>query len=137
MHIISYKTSPNTKFWLSGAQDYGAYLEADAVAAAASCREMDWALQEVLRLAEQCDHYKSDERYDIVVCASEEREVCFTLSSHRTFCARLLCREGMCMCGVSTVSTRTISQKLLSTPLNPCHPLSYGVVCMIQFSSFC
>lgn len=32
------------------------------MAAAASCREMEWALQEVLRLAEQCDHYKSNER---------------------------------------------------------------------------
>ncbi|CAM9469136.1 unnamed protein product [Ectocarpus sp. 13 AM-2016] len=43
-------------------QDYGAYLEADAVAAAASCREMEWALDEVLRLAEQCEDYKSKER---------------------------------------------------------------------------
>lgn len=44
-------------------QDYGAYLEADAIAAAASCREMEWALQEVFRLAEQCSDYKSNERY--------------------------------------------------------------------------
>eukprot|EP00903_Cladosiphon_okamuranus_P019892 g18284.t1 len=43
-------------------QDYGAYLEADAIAAAASCREMEWALQEVLHLAEQCGDYKSNER---------------------------------------------------------------------------
>ncbi|CAM9702470.1 unnamed protein product, partial [Ectocarpus fasciculatus] len=43
-------------------QDYGAYLEADALAAAASCREMEWALDEVLHLAEQCEDYKSKER---------------------------------------------------------------------------
>jgi len=45
-----------------GSQDYGAYLEADALAAAASCREMEWALQEVFRLAEQCSDYNSQER---------------------------------------------------------------------------
>lgn len=45
------------------AQDYGAYLDADALAAAASCREMEWALEEVLRLAQQCGDYKSKERY--------------------------------------------------------------------------
>lgn len=44
-------------------QDYGAYLEVDAVAAAASCREMEWALHEVLHLAEQCGEYRSRERY--------------------------------------------------------------------------
>ncbi|CAM9352115.1 unnamed protein product [Scytosiphon promiscuus] len=43
-------------------QDYGAYLEADALAAAASCREMEWALQEVLDLAQQCGDYKLKER---------------------------------------------------------------------------
>lgn len=46
----------------SGVQDYGAYLEADALAAAASCREMEWALQEVLDLAQHCGDYKSKER---------------------------------------------------------------------------
>lgn len=50
-------------------QDYGAYLEADAIAAAASCREMEWALQEVLQLAEQCSDYKSNERYHTYVPA--------------------------------------------------------------------
>ena len=43
-------------------QDYGAYLEADAVAAAASCREMEWALHEILGLATQCADYKANER---------------------------------------------------------------------------
>lgn len=46
-------------------QDYGAYLEADAIAAAASCREMEWALQEAFRLAEQCSDYKLNERYSL------------------------------------------------------------------------
>lgn len=50
-------------FFLGFAQDYGAYLEADAVAAAASCREMEWALREALDLAEQCGNYRTRERY--------------------------------------------------------------------------
>lgn len=43
-------------------QKYGAYLEADAVAAAASCREMELALHQVLHLAEHCGDYKANER---------------------------------------------------------------------------
>ena len=49
-------------FPIRAPQDYGAYLEADAVAAAASCREMEWALQEILCLAAQCADYKANER---------------------------------------------------------------------------
>lgn len=67
-HLPSFRAVPPTHFHrhfdaLCDMQDYGAYLEADAIAAAASCREMEWALQEVFRLAEQCSDYKSNERY--------------------------------------------------------------------------
>lgn len=43
-------------------QDYGCYLDADAVAGAVSCREMEWALREVLTLAAQCQRYRDKER---------------------------------------------------------------------------
>lgn len=43
-------------------QEYGCYLDADAIAAAASCREMAEALHNILRLAEKCENYKVKER---------------------------------------------------------------------------
>lgn len=43
-------------------QEYGCYLDADAIAAATSCREMAEALHNILRLAEKCESYKVKER---------------------------------------------------------------------------
>lgn len=43
-------------------QDYGCYLDADAVAGAVSCREMGWALREALTLAAHCQSYRDKER---------------------------------------------------------------------------
>ena len=72
-------------------QDYGAYLEADAIAAAASCRELEWALQEAFRLAEQCSDYKSNER---CVLADPFPSRVHTQRSHASVTPVLCCYGG-------------------------------------------